>query len=126
MKYTLPKSYSRAGLQVTIPDSTLQELREECGGTKAAISAWLFRNGYIQETEYAALSTVSPSTNKTAPRPREFKVDPVKSSIIDFIEQSMRESSLEVTNVTVTNRNRQISFSLGEDKYELTLVKKKK
>ncbi len=127
MKYTLPKSYSNAGLQVEIPDATLKQYRSELGSTKAAVDKWLYENGHMAKVEYEA--AVEKSEHKK-PVKREFKVDQEKAEIVDFIYERLREYEDEdgvaiLSNVEVMNRNRLISFSLGDNKYELTLVRKK-
>ena len=128
MKYTLPKSYANAGLQVNIPDSTLKEYRSELGSTKAAVDKWLYENGHMAKTEYEALNETSQAKK---PVKREFKVDQEKATIIDFISAALRDyketmnAAVDITEIEVLNRNRLISFSLGKDKYELTLVRKK-
>ena len=128
MKYTLPKSYRNAGLQVNIPDTTLKQYRSELGSTKAAVDKWLFENGYMAKAEYEA--SVEKAEAKK-PVKREFKVDTTKASIIDFIVAALvnyketMDSEIDITDVEVLNRNRLIAFSLGNEKYELTLVRKK-
>ena len=128
MKYTLPKSYANAGLQVEIPEATLKKYRAETGSTKAAVDRWLYENGHMAKSEYEAATE-----NQTAkPQPkREFKIDEEKASVIEFITTALKDwketmdRPADLTNVEITNRNRQISFSLGDNKYELTLVRKK-
>ena len=127
MKYTLPKSYANAGLQVNIPDATLKQYRSELGSTKAAVDKWLYENGHMAKVEYEA-SVEKVEAKK--PAKREFKVDQEKSEIINFIYERLREYEDEersalLSDVEIMNRNRLISFSLGDNKYELTLVRKK-
>ena len=58
---------------------------------------------------------------------RERKENPTKASLIaeiaDFLQKNS-ENTCEM--VTITNKERQISFSIGSEKYELTLVQKRK
>lgn len=127
MKYTLPKSYANAGIQVNIPDATLKQYRSELGSTKAAVDKWLYENDYMAKTEYEAMSEAHQAKK---PVKREFKVDKEKAEIIDFLYERLREYEDEdgvavLSEVEVMNRNRLISFSLGDNKYELTLVRKK-
>lgn len=128
MKYTLPKSYANAGLQVNIPDDVLRRYRTELGSTKAAVDKWLYENGHMDKTEYEAAVEV---VEAKKPAKREFKVDAEKAEIIDFIYERLREyedenSAAVLSEVEVMNRNRLISFSLGDNNYEVTLVRKKK
>lgn len=128
MKYTLPKSYANAGLQVEIPDATLKQYRSELGSTKAAVDKWLFENGHMAKIEYEASVE---KTEAKKPAKREFKVDAAKASIIEFIATALAnyketmDADVDITDVEILNRNRLISFSLGDNKYELTLVRKK-
>ena len=129
MKYTLPKSYVNAGIQVNIPENVLKQYRSEMGSTKAAIDKWLYENGYMAKNEYEAAVEASAPSRK--PAKREFKVDEEKSEIISFLSEQLKTYKAEanlplLSNVEVVNCNRLISFSLGENKYELTLVRKKK
>ncbi len=127
MKYTLPNTYKNAGLQVNIPDATLKQYRNELNSTKAAVDRWLYENGHLEKAEYEAMT----AEKIAAPRKkREFKVDQEKAEIISFIYERMYEYTDEnddriFENLEIANLNRMISFSLGNNKYELTLVRKK-
>ena len=58
---------------------------------------------------------------------RERKPNATKGGIIAEIAQFLTESSeFSVTNLEITNKERQISFEIGADKFELTLVQKRK
>lgn len=127
MKYTLPKSYANAGLQVNIPEITLKQYRAELGSTKAAVDRWLYENGHMAKTEYEAITTDKAAQPQ---KKREFKIDQEKSEIINFIYERMREyedseGNAMCDNLEIGNPNRLISFSLGNNNYELTLVRKK-
>ncbi len=58
---------------------------------------------------------------------RERKANPTKSGIIAelalFLE---KDSDFATENVEITNKERQIAFSIGEERFELTLVQKRK
>ena len=57
---------------------------------------------------------------------RERKANPTKANIIAEIAQFLTENSENACeNVKVVNKERQISFSIGDNKYELTLVQKR-
>lgn len=130
MKYTLPKSYANAGTQVEIPEATLKELRRATGDTKSAINKWLLDNGYMGAAEYEAFSTESPNKPR-ATKKRELKIDVEKSAVVSYLYNclvSLDASTVlpQPTNLEIANPNRLISFTLGDNKYELTLTKKKK
>jgi hypothetical protein len=55
------------------------------------------------------------------------KENPTKSGIIAEIAQFLQENSENACeNVIITNAERQISFTIGENTYEFTLVQKRK
>lgn len=58
---------------------------------------------------------------------RERKPNATKAGIIEELTQFfMEKSDFSCENVTVLNKERQISFKIGEETYELTLVQKRK
>ena len=58
---------------------------------------------------------------------RERKANPTKAGIIEEIAKFLEEISENACeNVEITNKERQISFKVGENAYELTLVQKRK
>lgn len=121
MKYTLPKSYANAGLQVNIPDATLKQYRSELGSTKAAVDKWLYENGHMAKVEYEAMSEAHQAKK---PVKREFKIDTEKAELIKYLADCLSDNDI-VNNVEIANPNRLIAFSLGDNRYELTLVRKK-
>ena len=53
--------------------------------------------------------------------------NPTKSGIIAEIAEFLTEkSNFTCENVNITNKERQIAFSIGENNYEITLVQKRK
>ena len=58
---------------------------------------------------------------------RERKANPTKGGIIAELSQFLSENSeFAVENVEILNKERQISFKIGEETFELTLVQKRK
>lgn len=58
---------------------------------------------------------------------RERKANPTKQSIIAELAKFLIEQSENACdNVEITNKERQIAFTIGENNYELTLVQKRK
>ena len=58
---------------------------------------------------------------------RERKANPTKEQVISEIAQFIIEKAeFASENVTITNKERQIAFKIGENDYELTLVQKRK
>lgn len=59
--------------------------------------------------------------------PRERKPNATKGGLIAELAQFLGENSgFEVKNLEITNKERQIAFEIGDDKFELTLVQKRK
>lgn len=126
MLYTLPRSYSNAGVQVNIPDEWIKTKRAETGSTKIAIDKWLFENGYMQPDEYEAeKAATEEKVEKDKPSTRRRRQpDETKRALISLLYSSLLDSDAE--NVEVTNVERVIAFTIGEDKYEVILSKKRK
>lgn len=60
-------------------------------------------------------------------KPRERKANPTKGGIIAEIAEFLEKNSqFSTENVTITNKERQIAFKIGENDYEFTLVQKRK
>lgn len=87
------------------------------------------------ELEKEAKKMANATTRKTkAPTVYNFdtstkkrKENPTKASIIAEIAKFLQENSENACeNVQITNAERQISFTIGENTYEFTLVQKRK
>lgn len=60
-------------------------------------------------------------------KPRERKPNATKAGIINALfEFFSGNSEFKTENVAILNKERQISFKIGEETYELTLVQKRK
>ena len=58
---------------------------------------------------------------------RERKPNATKGGLIaELAEFLTKNSGFSTENVSITNKERQIAFQIGEDKFELTLVQKRK
>lgn len=55
---------------------------------------------------------------------REKKVNETKADLIAYLVEKLNE--WEAENVEITNAERQICFSVGDNKYDLTLTQKRK
>ena len=55
---------------------------------------------------------------------RERKADTTKEGVIEQISQFLIENGYE--NVEITNKSKLITFKIGEDNYELNLIRKRK
>ena len=57
---------------------------------------------------------------------RQRKENATKKGIIDFLHKILTENEeFSFENVTITTKERQISFTIGENTFELTLVQKR-
>lgn len=141
MKYTFIDEDGNSK-SVNIDDKELSKLKASIGGTtKEAIDLWLFDHDYVSNAEVDML-TEKAKVNKTgaavgtkkgrnAPKRKE---DPTKraiiSSLYDFIMRGEIDKNLmfdkAIAPVEITNPERVIAFSIGNDNYELTLSKKRK
>lgn len=68
-------------------------------------------------------------TRKTSTTPikRERKVNPTKTLIIAELFKFFSENAeISAENLKILNKERQISFSINSEKYELTLIQKRK
>lgn len=58
---------------------------------------------------------------------RERKANPTKGGIIvELAEFIQKNSQFDTANVEITNKERMIAFSIGDDKFEITLTQKRK
>lgn len=72
----------------------------------------------------ANAGTREPKGEKIAKKQRE---NPEKEQIIQVLATFLRESAIfEPNSVEITNKTRQISFKVGENAYDLTLIAKRK
>lgn len=63
----------------------------------------------------------------TTPTKKERKSNPTKAGIIAEIATFLTENSEFATeNVEITNKERMIAFKIGEERYEITLIQKRK
>ena len=114
---------------VNIPDEDIKRSKSAFGlSNKEAIDMWLVDEGYLSDPTVEELNAkakangVSAGSKKRTVRRKE---DPVKrgliASLYDYI--LMYDG---VDSAAVRNPERIISFTLGDDTYEITLSKKRK
>lgn len=74
--------------------------------------------------QYTKVGTRKTSTTSTK---RERKANPTKTLIIAELFKFFSENAeISAENLKILNKERQISFSINSEKYELTLVQKRK
>lgn len=130
MKYTFLNSDSGTEKTVTIPDDYIKKNKVSLGiTTKEAIDMWLSDEGYIVDPVVEELTNRA-KQNGDGVRAKGKRKSPVrkpdytKRELIELIYNSLTDE--RITDLKITNIERIISFSLGEDKYEITLSKKRK
>ena len=144
MKYTF---VNKSGNQQTVNIDD-EWIRKQCSllhiSKREAIDMWLSDEGYIENEVVAALTEQAKKngvkTGAAAGKPRKKPVrkpDYAKSALINYVRDMIAKASFDTLetedgetltphNIEITNIERVISFAIGEDKYELTLSKKRK
>lgn len=134
MKHTFITAEGREKT-VNIPDEVLAQGRKERLSVKETIDRYLSDEGYVVDPIVAELTAKAKANGvNTAGRaagekkPRKAptrKPDETKRALIQALFEFV-DGYAGTDNVEVTNIERMIAFSIGEDKYEITLSKKRK
>lgn len=122
---------------VNIPDEVLQQGRKERLTVKETIERFLSDEGYIVDptveelTNKAKVNKINGAGRqqgeKKARKAPVRKPDYTKRELIRLFADLLTETEEPaIENVEVTNIERIVAFSIGEDKYEITLSKKRK
>lgn len=124
---------------VNIPDDVLTQGRKEGLSVSETIERFLSDEGYIVNETVAELTDKARGAGvngagrvegeKKKRKAPTRKPDYTKRAIIEILADVIKDmdiSSLTPHDVQVTNIERIIAFSLGDDKYEVTLSKKRK
>lgn len=133
MKYTFTNIDGKQKT-INIGEDVFAQGRREGLSVRETIDRYLSDEGYVVDptvrelTEKAKSNGINNagkvSSGKRKPPTR--KPDLVKRMLIEGLSKYMSEAYAEVKNVQVTNIERIIAFSIGDDNYELTLSKKRK
>ena len=121
---------------VNISDEVLAQGRKEGLSTAETIDRYLSDEGYIVDDTVAALTEKAKAAgvntagrNQSATKKKRKapvrKPDETKRMLIAALENCISTLGM-CENVEVTNIERMIAFSIGDDKYEITLGKKRK
>lgn len=127
MKYTFTDKDGKQRT-VNIPEEDIKRSKSAFGlSNKEAIDMWLVDEGYLTNPVVEELNAKAAANKVSAPRKRSAKrkEDPTKRAVIASLFDCIQEYA-GVENAAVRNPERIISFSLGEDTYEITLSKKRK
>lgn len=133
MKYTFT-NIDGTQKTVNISEDVLTQGKREGLSTRETIDRFLSDEGYIVDPTVRELTEKAKSNGinnagKVSSGKRKAptrKPDLVKRMLIEGLSKYMFEAYAEVKNVQVTNIERIIAFSIGDDNYELTLSKKRK
>ena len=122
---------------INIPDEVLAKGRKENLSVKDTIERYLSDEGYVVDptvealTEKAKANKVNGAGRQQAEKKKRKaptrKPDETKRVLIRLLESALAQDTEHgVRDIQVTNIERMIAFSIGEDKYEVTLSKKRK
>lgn len=129
MKYTFADKDGKQRT-VNIPDDDIKRAKSAYGlSNKEAIDMWLVDEGYLTDPTVEELNAKAKANGvKSGSKKRTVcrKEDPVKREIIASLFDYIQGNFKGFDNVIVRNPERIISFSLGDDTYEITLSKKRK
>lgn len=128
MKYTFADKNGKQRT-VNIPEEDIKRSKSAFGlSNKEAIDMWLVDEGYLENPVVEELNAKAKANGVNAgakKRTVRRKEDPIKraliASLFDYI--LMYDG---VDSAAVRNPERIISFTLGDDTYEITLSKKRK
>ena len=128
MKYTFADKNGKQRT-VNIPDDDIKRAKSAYGlSNKEAIDMWLVDEGYLSDPVVEELNAkakangVKGGSKKRTVRRKE---DPIKRQLIATLFDSLKIWD-GIYNAEIRNPERIISFSLGDDTYEITLSKKRK
>lgn len=136
MKYTFTKA-NGSKKTVEIADEWIIKTKRALGITdREAIQMWLCDNDYITNEEQEALNQKAAAANaglrvqsKERKKPTR-KPDDMKRAIVQYLYNCVKDAEnsqgWSAKDVNVTNIERMIAFSIGEEQYEITLTKKRK
>ena len=134
MKHTFITAEGREKT-INIPDEVLVQGRKERLSVKETIDRYLSDEGYVVDPTVAELTAKAKANGMNnagrvqgAKKPRKAPVrkpDETKRMLVRELEACILNLDM-CKDVQITNIERMIAFSIGEDKYEITLSKKRK
>ena len=104
---------------VVIPAEVFRNARREKISNKVAIDRYLAEQGYLDQT------AVEETAKAKERKPRTRKPNDTKRGIIDLLATTISNES-DVSNLEITNIERQFRFEIDGKTYEVTLVQKRK
>jgi hypothetical protein len=132
MRYTFTTAEGK-DKTVNIGDDVLAQGKREGLSVRETIDRFLSDEGYIVDPTVAALTDKAKAngvnnagkTSSGKRKPPTRKPDETKRALISALNDFLCDYE-GAKDVTVTNIERIIAFSIGTDKYEITLSKKRK
>lgn len=132
MKYTFTTAEGHEKT-VNIGEDILAQGKREGLSMRETIDRFLSDEGYIVDPTVAALTDKAKAngvnnagkTSSGKRKPPTRKPDMVKRDLIQSLFGHI-DNYANVTNAEITNVERIIAFSIGDDRYEITLSKKRK
>lgn len=131
--------YEFNGKKINIPDANINKAMEKLNLTKEeAIQMWLEDEGYEVNEEQEELNqkakknkitatihqaTAADKTTKKKPREKTRKENPTKEMVIQEIAKILPNFA---ENIQILNVGKLISFTIGEETYEIDLKQKRK
>ena len=134
MKYTFTTE-NNTQKTIIIPDEVFTQGRKEGLTNRETIERYLSDEGYIinpvvtELTEKAKMNKTGAAARSGKRKAPTRKPDETKRLLIQMFKDALYENVIEeftISNIEVTNIERIIAFQIGDDKYELTLSKKRK
>lgn len=131
-------TYDFNGKKLRIPDDEIAKAMKSLELTKdEAIQMWLEDEGYLDNEEQEALekkakenritATIHQAKNtqvkKKTQKERVRKENPTKEMVIAEIAKILPNFA---ENVEITNVSKYISFTIGDEKFEINLIQKRK
>lgn len=125
--------YKVDGKNVNIPDQVIDLGIKEGLTRQEAVDRYLSDEGIAVDPTVVALTEKAKAAGtgakatgeKTKRKAPERKPDEIKRAVIAGLAEYIT-SQPGVTNANIANIERMIAFELGDEKYELTLVRKRK
>ena len=118
---------------IEIPDAEINKAMKNLDlSANEAVEMWLDDHGYTSNEEQKELDKKAKNvkiqhdaqaeTEKKARKPREKKVNPTKKAIIQAIYRGITDIIEGISDISITNDEKYIDFSLNNVKYTINLV----
>ena len=123
----------KGGKVVNVPNDEVSKLQKSLNLSRSeAVELWLYDEGYIENAEADELTAKAKENkvNKGAraekpktQRERVVKEDKVKEAIIQAVADIL--PNLNAENIVIEKKGKLITFTVGEDKFKLDLIRQR-